>query len=85
MNNNEAMTIVLKWMIGQAKNKEYISKLESILHGIEGKKHIEEHNSPKYMSIVFWGYNIFPFTMQEYILMATEIVARENKNDELYK
>lgn len=76
MNNNEAMTIVLKWMISQAKNKEYISKLESILRGIEGKLHIEEHNSPRYMSVVFWGYNIFPCTAQEYITMATELVAQ---------
>jgi hypothetical protein len=81
MNNNEAMTIVLKWMIAQAKNKEYISKLESILRGIEGKKNIEEINAPRYMSILFWGYNIFPFTAQEYIAIATEIVAEGKQNE----
>lgn len=82
MNNNEAMTIVLKWMIAQANNIEYILKLKSILRGIEGKLHIEEHNSPKYMSIMFWGYNIFPCTSQEYIMMATELVAQGKQNAE---
>jgi hypothetical protein len=73
MNANEAMEIVLNWMIGQARNADYISKLKVILRGIQGKKHIEEENHPRYMSIVFWGYNIFPYTMQEYIMMAEEL------------
>jgi hypothetical protein len=53
-------------MIYQAKNPEYITSLEIILKGIEGKKYIEETKQPRYMSLVIFGENIFPFKIEQY-------------------
>lgn len=73
MTNNEVMVIVLEYLKSQASNKEYIGKLNNIIAGISGKKHIEETDAPSYKSILFFGYNIFPFTVKEYREIANEI------------
>ncbi len=63
---SEVYCDIIRWMISEVKNKDYIQKLNLIIEGIEGKKHIEETKSPRYMSLVLFGANIFPFTIREY-------------------
>lgn len=70
MNENEAYTIVIEWMIRESSNKEYIEKLNIILKGVKGKNSIEEHEHPKFQSQVIFGVSIFPFTKEEYIKIA---------------
>lgn len=66
MNDNEVMSIIIKWMISEVKNQDYIQKLDTILKGIEGKSFIEEEQNPRFQSIVLFGVNIFPFTINQY-------------------
>lgn len=66
MNDAEVMTIIVRWMISESKNKEYIGKLNIILNGIEGKKFIEEQKHPRFQSIVIFGTNIFPYRIEDY-------------------
>ena len=66
MNDAEVMSIIIRWMISEVKNQDYIQKLNIILKGIEGKIFIEEEQSPRFQSIVLFGVNIFPFTINQY-------------------
>lgn len=70
MNDAEVMTKIIKWMISEVSSGEYIEKLKTILGGIEGKKYIEENMQPRFQSIVMFGTNLFPFTMEEYRKMS---------------
>lgn len=85
MNDNEVMSIIIKYLIAQAKNKKYIAHLEKILGGREGKKHIEQEKSPAHMSILLFGQNIFIFKMEEYRLMASEIIKEGNNGKKIYQ
>lgn len=57
---------IIRWMIGEVKNKDYIQKLNLIIEGIEGKNFIEETKHPRFQSIFLFGSNLFPFTIGEY-------------------
>jgi len=72
--DNEVMTIIIEYMISQAKSREYIEKLNIIMGGIRGYKHIEQERSPSYQSILLFGYNIFIFKTSHYRLMAQELL-----------
>lgn len=61
---------IIRWMISEVKNKDYIRKLNLIIKGIEGKNYIEETKHPRFQSIVLFGTNIFPFSIGEYREMA---------------
>ena len=50
MNDAEVMSIIIRWMISEVKNQDYIQKLIIILKGIEGKIFIEEEKGPLYSS-----------------------------------
>lgn len=73
MTLNEAFEIVISFLISEAKNEEYIKKLNIILNGIKDKKHIEQERHPKFMSILLFGHNIFPYKNENYIQMAEYI------------
>lgn len=66
MNDPQVMVKIIKWMISEASNKDYIEILETMLLGVENKTHIEEEKHPRYLSIVLLGTNLFPLKMQEY-------------------
>ncbi len=70
MNDAEVMSKIIKWMISEAKNKEYIEKLNTILEGIKDKKFMEETKHPRFQSIVMFGVNIFPYKIEDYRKMA---------------
>jgi len=69
MELNDAFTIIIKYLISEATNKEYIEKLNIILKGIENKTHVEEFSHPRHVSLVLFGQNLFPFTDNIYIEM----------------
>lgn len=73
MNDNQAFTIVLEYLLQDVSNKEYREKLNSILMGIKDFKTIEEVKHPRYQSILLFGTNIFPFSNTEYRKMAEHI------------
>jgi len=79
MNDADVMACIIKYLIRTATNKEYIKTLEIILKGIDGKLHIEESFDPRYQSIILFGYNIFPFKMKEYRLIADFIQGESKK------
>ena len=64
--DNEVMSKIIRWMISEVDKEEYIQKLNIILNGIDGKKHIEERHSPRYLSILLLGTNLFPFSIKYY-------------------
>ena len=70
ISDSEVMTKIIKWMISEVKNKDYIQKLNLIIEGIEGKKFIEETKHPRHLSLVMFGTNLFPFKIEEYREMA---------------
>lgn len=70
MNEYDALAKVISFMIKESKNKEYITKLNYMLDKVKGKKYVEEINHPRYLSIVFFGVNLFPYSKQVYIEMA---------------
>lgn len=74
MNDNEAMTLIIDHMMRGIKNKLYRSFLLSVRAGINGKENIEEKDHPRYRSVLFFGFNIFPFKMSTYREMAKEII-----------
>lgn len=76
MDDNQVMVVVLEYLKSQASNSDYIGKLNNIITGISGKKHIEEIDAPSYKSILMFGYNIFSFSIKEYREMAKEIIRR---------
>ncbi len=70
MTLNDAFCIILDYLIKEASNKEFIEKLNIIKKGIEGFKHVEQERHPKFMSILLFGSNMFPFPDSAYISMA---------------
>lgn len=66
MNDNEVYSTIIEWMISEAENKEYIEKLNVILLKIKGKKSIEEDEHPRFNSLMIFGFNIFPFSIEQY-------------------
>jgi hypothetical protein len=73
LTDNEVMTIVLEYLLRDASNETYKEKLNIILEGIRGKKHIEEQKSPRYQSILLFGFNIFTFSIAQYRAMVEVI------------
>lgn len=63
---SEIYVSIIRWMIKEVKNKDYIQKLNLIIEGIEGKIYIEETKHPRFQSLILFGTNIFPFTIGEY-------------------
>jgi len=70
MNLNQAFSIVIEFLISEAKNKEYIEKLNTILSEIKNKKHLDQEIHPKHQSILLFGHNMFIFKDEEYLKMA---------------
>lgn len=70
------MTIVLEYLRADTTNGDFGKKLDFIISGIKGKKYTEQECSPRYLSILFFGYNIFTFTDKQYKQMA-ELIIRE--------
>jgi len=70
MTLNDAFEIVIKYLISEANNEEFIKKLNIILKGIQGKKYIDQDVDPRHMSILLFGSNIFPYKNSDYVDMA---------------
>jgi len=67
---SDVYCIIIEWMISEAKNKDYINKLEQILTGVKNQIHIEENRQPRFQSIVLFGINLFPYKTEDYREMA---------------
>lgn len=76
LNDAEVMIEIIKWMISEASNMEYIHKLEIMLERLKGKKHIEEFDNPRYLSIVMFGSNLFPYNMSDYREMVKILITK---------
>lgn len=71
MNDNEVYCTIINWMLADASNRKYKDALLTIKSRIEGKKHLEERDDPKYQCIQIFGWNcLFPFRIDEYRRMA---------------
>ena len=71
MNDCEVMTLIVEYLLQDASNPEFKRKLNIILDGLRGRKHIEEERHPRYQSILLFGFNIFPFSIEHYRDMAS--------------
>lgn len=84
MNLADAYIVILDWMILQAKNKKYLLDLEDMKNGLKNKKTVDQKDSPKHKSILLGYHNLFPFSDDIMIIMASEIL-KENDNVQLTK
>jgi len=66
MSDAEVMSKIIKWMISEVSNTEYIQKLNIMLEKIVGQKYIDEFNHPRHLSIVMFGINLFPYRIEDY-------------------
>lgn len=74
MSDAEVMSKIIKWMISEVSNTEYIQKLNIMLEKIAGRKYIDEFNHPRHLSIVMFGINLFPYKIEDYREMAELII-----------
>ncbi len=70
MNECDAMCIIIKWMISISKNEIFKKDLNTMLSKIQGKKHVEEFDDPRFISRQMGYINLFPFTNGQYIEIA---------------
>lgn len=73
LTDNECYTKIIEWMIDQSSNSTYINHLKIMVEKIRGKKSIEEFDHPRFVSIQFGYWNLFPFGDKEYREMALEL------------
>jgi hypothetical protein len=69
----EAMRLVIGYMIKDLKEGYVKGSLQLMLSKLQGN-FVEEHNSPNYLSIIYFGRNIFTFKNKDYIEMGKEIL-----------
>lgn len=72
MNIVEAFAIVVEYLLKDSTNAEFKNFLEDVLEKLKTKG-FDQDSNPRHMSIVKFGYNIFPLTDNEYIEIAKYI------------
>ena len=80
LSDNDVMIIVLNEQKKHSTNEIFISFLDDVIRGLDGKTHIEETASPRYKSVLEFSINMFPFSMKEYRDMAYELLEESNSN-----
>ena len=72
MNIVEAFVIVVEYLLKDSTNAEFRKFLEDVLESLKCRG-FDQESSPRHMSIVKFGYNIFQFSDNDYIKMARYI------------
>ena len=72
MNIVEAFVIVVEYLLKDSTNAEFRKFLEDVLESLKCRG-FDQESSPRHMSIVKFGYNIFPLTDNQYIEIARYI------------
>ena len=72
MNIVEAFTIVVEYLLKDSTNAEFKKFLEDVLESLKNRG-FDQESGPRHMSIVKFGYNIFPLTDNQYIEIARYI------------
>lgn len=77
MTEVEAFRTVLEYVALDSVNLEMISFFRECIERLKGSV-ITQETDPRHTSRLRFSYNIFPFTNQEYILMAETIRGENN-------
>ena len=72
MNIREAFTVVVEYLLKDSTNAEFREFLEDVFENLKSRG-FDQESSPRHMSIVKFGYNIFQFSDNDYIEMARYI------------
>ena len=72
MNIVEAFAIVVEYLLKDSTNAEFREFLEDVFENLKSRG-FDQESSPRHMSIVKFGYNIFQFSDNDYIEMARYI------------
>lgn len=69
MEESAAFIAILRKLLGEIELKEMQDFFNDCIAGLEGKA-LTQESDPRHKSIIKFGFNLFPFTNEQYIEMA---------------